>query len=125
MKYKKPFTNASMHSDVDAKAYIGFYGDDCIVTGDNGALVKPEEIAKEWADDHHSGIVYKGGEPIDLQVHAYGDMAVASFRTELDQDWGRPENFSNLPASQMSLLDAKGDGCWMAHHETPSRMQGG
>jgi ketosteroid isomerase-like protein len=102
----------------DVKAYVSYYGDDCIVTGDNGALVKPEEIAKEWADDHHSGIVYKGGEPMDLQVHAYGDMAVASFRMELDQDWGGQKLFES---SRFTDVFARRQGRWLlvAHHETP------
>ena len=37
--------------------------------------------------------MFKGGEPMDVQVHAYGDMAVASFRTELDQDWAGQKLF--------------------------------
>jgi ketosteroid isomerase-like protein len=71
----------------DAKLYASYFGDDCIITGDNGALAKPEQISAEWANDLHSGIIYSGGEPLDVQVHAYGEFAVASFRTELDQDW--------------------------------------
>jgi ketosteroid isomerase-like protein len=102
----------------DVKAYISYYGDDCIITGDNGALVKPEDIAKEWANDHHSGIVYKGGEPMDIQVHAYGDMALASFRTELDQDWGGQKLFES---SRFTDVFVRRGGRWLlvAHHETP------
>jgi ketosteroid isomerase-like protein len=102
----------------DAKAYVSYYGDDCIITSDNGALVKPEEIAKEWSDHYHLGIVYKGGEPIDIQVHAYGDMAVASFRTELDQDWGGQKLFES---SRFTDVFARRGGRWLlvAHHETP------
>ena len=101
----------------DAKAYVSYYADDCIVTSDNGALVKPEEIVKEWADDRHSGIVYKGSEPLDLQVHAYGDMAVASFRTELDQDWGGQKLFES---SRFTDVFARRQGRWLlvAHQET-------
>jgi ketosteroid isomerase-like protein len=102
----------------DVKAYISYYGEECIVTGDNGALLKPEDIAKEWADDHHSGIVFKGGEPMDVQVHAYGDMAVASFRTELDQDWAGQKLFES---SRFTDVFARRAGRWLlvAHHETP------
>ena len=101
----------------DPKAYIGFYGDDCIVTGDNGALVKPEAITKEWANGLHSGITSKGGEPMDVQVHVYGDMAVASFRTELDQDWGGQKLFES---SRYTDVLARRGGRWLlvAHHET-------
>jgi ketosteroid isomerase-like protein len=101
----------------DAKAYIAFYGDDCVVTDDNGALVKPKEIAQEWANDHRSGIVYKGSEPMDVQVHAYGDMAVASYRTELDQDWGGQKLFES---SRFTDVFSRRGGRWLlvAHHET-------
>jgi hypothetical protein len=50
----------------DAKIYVSYFGDDCIITSDNGALVKPEDIAKEWADDLHADITFKGGEPLDV-----------------------------------------------------------
>lgn len=102
----------------DVKAYLSYYGDDCIVTGDNGALVKPEDIAKEWANDRRSGIVHKGGDPVDVQVHAYGDMAVASFRTELDQDWAGQKLFES---SRFTDVFARRGGRWLlvAHHETP------
>jgi len=102
----------------DVKTYVSYYADDCIVTGDNGALIKPEDIAKEWADDHRSGITYNGGQPIDLQVHAYGDMAVASFRTELDQDWAGQKL---LESSRFTDVFARRGGRWLlvAHHETP------
>jgi ketosteroid isomerase-like protein len=102
----------------DEKAYTSYYGEDCIITADNGALVKPEEIAKEWAHDLHSGIVYKGSGPLDVQVHAYGDMAVASFRIELDQDWGGQKLFES---SRFTDVFARRRGRWLlvAHHETP------
>jgi ketosteroid isomerase-like protein len=102
----------------DIGAYVSYYADECIVTSDNGALVRPEAIAKEWANDHRSGIVYKGGEPMDFQVHAYGDMAVASFRTELDQDWGGQKLFES---SRFTDVFARRGGRWLllAHHETP------
>lgn len=102
----------------DAKAYASYFGDDCIITGDNGALVKPEQIANEWANDLHSGIIYKGGEPMDVQVHAYGDIAVANFRTELDQDWSGQKL---LETSRFTDVFARRGGRWLlvAHHETP------
>lgn len=102
----------------DVKAYISYFGDDCIVTSDNGALVRPEEIAREWANDTHSGIVFKGTEPMDLQVHAYSDMVVANFRIELDQDWGGQKLFES---SRFTDVFARRGGRWLlvAHHETP------
>lgn len=101
----------------DAKAYLSFYGDDCIVTDDNGALLKPKRIAREWANDHRSSIVLKGSEPMDVQVHAYGDMAVASYRTEFDQDWGGQKLFES---SRFTDVFARREGRWVlvAHHET-------
>jgi ketosteroid isomerase-like protein len=95
-----------------------YFGDDCIITGDNGALVKPEQIANEWANDLHSGIIYKGGEPMEVQVHAYGDIAVANFRTELDQDWSGQKL---LETSRFTDVFARRGGRWLlvAHHETP------
>jgi ketosteroid isomerase-like protein len=103
---------------VDAKAYVSFFSDDCIITGDNGALVKPEAIAKEWADDHRSGITFKGGDPMDVQVHVYGDMAVVSFRIELDQDWAGQKLFED---SRFTDVFARRAGRWLlvAHQETP------
>jgi|SRR5277367_4525864 len=102
----------------DAKAYASYFGDDCIITGDNGALAKPEQISTEWANDLHSGIVFKGGEPLDVQVHAYGEFAVASFRTELDQDWSGQKLFET---SRFTDVFARRGGRWLlvAHHETP------
>jgi ketosteroid isomerase-like protein len=102
----------------DAKTYLSYFGDDCIVTGDNGALTKPENIAKEWRDDSHSGILYKGSEPLELTVHVYGDMAVASFRVELDEDWAGQKLFE---ASRTNDVFAQRGGRWLlvAHHETP------
>jgi ketosteroid isomerase-like protein len=102
----------------DGNAYNSYYGDDCIVTSDNGALVKPQEIVKEWANDRHSGIVYRGSEPMDVQVHAYGDMAVASFRTELDQEWGGQKPFETCCYTDVF---ARRGGRWLlvGHHETP------
>jgi ketosteroid isomerase-like protein len=101
----------------DAKTYISYFGDDCIVTGDNGALTKPENIAKEWGDDSHSGILYKGSEPMELKVHVYGGMAVASFRVELDEDWAGQKLFE---ASRINDTFARRGGKWLlvAHHET-------
>jgi ketosteroid isomerase-like protein len=102
----------------DSKAYASYFSDDCIITGDNGALAKPKQIAEEWANDLHSGIIYKGGEPMDVQVHAYGEIAVASFRTELDQDWSGQKLFE---ASRFTDVFARRGGRWLlvAHHETP------
>jgi ketosteroid isomerase-like protein len=102
----------------DAKTYLSYFGDDCIVTGDNGALIEAKNIAKEWVDDSHSGILYKGSEPMELTVHAYGDMAVASFRVELDEDWVGQKVFE---ASRINDVFAKRGGKWLlvAHHETP------
>lgn len=38
-------------------------------------------------------IPYQGSDPLDVQVHAYGDIAVASFRLELDEDWAGQKRF--------------------------------
>jgi ketosteroid isomerase-like protein len=102
----------------DEKTYVSYFGDDCIVTSDTGALVKPEAIAKEWADDLHSGIMFKGSELVDFQVHSYGDIAVASFRRDLDEDWAGQKLFG---ASRFTDVFSRRGGHWLlvAHHETP------
>jgi ketosteroid isomerase-like protein len=102
----------------DAKTYLSYFGDDCIVTSDNGELTKPENIAKEWGDDTHSGVVYKGSEPMELIVHVYGDMALASFRVALDEDWAGQKLFE---ASRINDAFVRRGGQWLlvAHHETP------
>ena len=102
----------------DAKTYLSYFGDDCIVTSDNGELTKPENIAKEWGDDTHSGVVYKGSEPMELTVHVYGDMAVVSLRIELDQDWAGQKLFED---SRFTDVFARRAGRWLlvAHQETP------
>jgi ketosteroid isomerase-like protein len=102
----------------DAQAYTSYYGDDCIITSDNGALVKPEAIAKEWVDDLHSGATFKASELLDFQVHSYGDIAVASFRIDLDQDRGGQKLFES---SRFTDVFARHGGRWLlvVHHETP------
>jgi ketosteroid isomerase-like protein len=102
----------------DAKSYLSNFADDCIVTGDNGALIKPEDIAKEWGDDSHSGILFKGSEPLELTLHVYDDVAVVSFRVELDEDWAGQKQFE---ASRVNDTFARRGGKWLlvAHHETP------
>jgi ketosteroid isomerase-like protein len=102
----------------DAQAYTSYYGDDCIITGDNGALVKPEAIVKEWVDDLHSGATFKASDPMDFQVHSYGDIAVASFRIDMDQDRGGQKLFES---SRFTDVFARRGGRWLlvAHHETP------
>ena len=114
----------AIHQRLDAlrrgevKAYTSYYGDDCIITGDNGALVKPEAIGKEWVDDLHSGASFKASELMDFQVHSYGDIAVASFRIDLDQDRGGQKLFES---SRFTDVFARRGGRWLlvAHHETP------
>jgi ketosteroid isomerase-like protein len=101
----------------DAKAYVTYFGDDCIITGDNGALVKPEAIVKEWADDLHSGATFKASDLMDFQVHSYGDIAVASFRIDLDQDRDGQKLFES---SRFTDVFARRGGRWLlvVHHET-------
>jgi ketosteroid isomerase-like protein len=102
----------------DVKAYTSYYGDDCIITGDNGALVKPGAIAKEWVDDLHSGATFKASELMDFQVHSYGEIAVATFRIDLDQDRGGQKLFES---SRFTDVFARRGGRWLlvVHHETP------
>jgi ketosteroid isomerase-like protein len=102
----------------DAKTYIGYFGDDCIVTADNGALVRPEAIAKEWVDDLHSGATFKASDLMDFQMHSYGDIAVASFRIDLDQDRGGQKLFES---SRFTDVFARRGVRWLlvVHHETP------
>src|SRR5271155_4238128 len=102
----------------DAKAYVTYFGDDCIITGDNGALVKPEAIVKEWTDDIHSGATFKASDLMDFQVHSYGDIAVATFRIDLDQD---REGQKLFEAARFTDVFARRGGRWLlvAHHETP------
>ena len=69
-------------------------------------------------DSTHSGISYKGSPPLDVQVHAYGDIAVASFRLELDEDWAGQKLFGT---SRSTDVFARRGGRWLlvAHQETP------
>src|SRR5215467_834809 len=71
----------------DRKAYAGFFAGDCFVTGDAGERIKPEEIAASWSRDSRSGISYHGSDVLELEVHAYVDIAIAAYRLELDEDW--------------------------------------
>jgi ketosteroid isomerase-like protein len=102
----------------DAKAYISFFAPDAVVTNDAGALIKPEEIAREWSQDSHAGIAYHGSDALDLEVHSYGDVAVATFRLELDEDWSGQKL---LGASRYTDVYAHRGGRWLlvAHQETP------
>jgi ketosteroid isomerase-like protein len=102
----------------DAKAYVTYFGDDCIITGDNGALVKPEAIVKEWVDDLHSGATFKASDLMDFQVHSYGAIAVATFRIDLDQD---REGQKLFESSRFTDAFARRGGRWLlvVHHETP------
>lgn len=102
----------------DTKTYLSYYGGDCIVTSDAGALVKPEAITKEWADDSHYGITYSDGGLADLQVHSYGDIAVASFRVNLDEDWAGQRLYGS---SRFTDVFARRGGRWLlvAHDEIP------
>ena len=60
----------------------------------------------------------QGSEPLDVQVHAYGDIAIANFRIELDQDLGGQKLFET---SRFTDVFARRGGRWLlvAHHETP------
>jgi ketosteroid isomerase-like protein len=90
----------------DAKAYVAFFAEDCLLTSDGGARVKAEEIAKEWSD------------PLDVTVRPYGDVAVASYRLELDEDWSGQELRG---ATRLTDVFAHREGRWLliAHQETP------
>jgi ketosteroid isomerase-like protein len=102
----------------DAKAYVAFFAEDCLVTSDSGARVKAEVIAKEWSNDNHHGISYHGSNPLDLTIHVYAETAVASYRLELDEDWSGQKLFG---ASRLTDVFAHRNGRWLlvAHQETP------
>jgi ketosteroid isomerase-like protein len=102
----------------DARTYLTYFAEDCFVTGDNGALIRPEGISNEWIDTTAAGVSYQGSEPLDLQVHAYVDIAVASFRLELDEDWAGQRLFGTSRFTD--VFTRRGDR-WMlvAHQETP------
>jgi uncharacterized protein (TIGR02246 family) len=102
----------------DAKAYLTFFADDCLITSDNGSFVKPGQIAKDWLDTTGHGVIYKGSDPLDVRVHFYGDIAVATFRLELDEDWSGQKL---LGASRLTNVFAKREGRWLlvADQETP------
>jgi len=102
----------------DVKGYVSDFAEDCIVTSDDGLLIKPEHIAKEWAHNLQSGITFKGSQPLDLQVHVYGETVVASFRVDLDSDWAGQKVFE---ASRITDVFTLRGGRWLlvAHHETP------
>lgn len=101
----------------DAKAYVAFFADDCLVTSDSGARVKAEEIAKDWSNESHSGISRHGSDALDLTIHVYAETAVASYRLELDEDWAGQKLFN---ASRLTDVFAHRNGRWLlvAHQET-------
>ena len=102
----------------DVRTYASFFASDCVITSDTGALLTPKEIAREFASALHSGITYKGSEPMDVKFYAYGDMAVANFRLELDEDWGGQKL---LGSSRFTDVFARRGERWqlVAHQETP------
>jgi ketosteroid isomerase-like protein len=102
----------------EGKSYASYFVDDSTATSNNGALLKPEQIAKVWAHDLHAGTLYKGSEPLHFQVHVYGDKTVASSRIELEQDW---EGRKLFVTSRFTDVFAWPGGPWLlvAHHETP------
>jgi ketosteroid isomerase-like protein len=102
----------------DAQVYESFFDADCVVTGDNGSLVKPANIAGEWASDRQFGFTYTGGDPIDIQVHVYGEVAVASFRTDLDLDRGGQKTFES---ARFTDVFTRRSGHWLlvVHDEIP------
>jgi ketosteroid isomerase-like protein len=102
----------------DAKAYGGFFAEDCLLTSDSGARVKAEDIARDWSRDNHSGISYHGSEALDLTIHVYAETAIASYRLELDEDWAG-QRLSG--ASRVTDVFAHRNGRWLiiAHQETP------
>jgi hypothetical protein len=55
---------------------------------------------------------------LHFQVHVYGDIAVASFRLELDEDWAGQKLFG---AASFADVFARRGGRWLlvAHRETP------
>ena len=102
----------------DAKTYIAFFADDCLMTNDSGTRVKPEDIAKDWSNESHSGISRRGSDALDLTIHVYAETAVASYRLELDEDWAGQKLFN---ASRLTDVFAHRNGRWLlvAHQETP------
>ena len=100
----------------DAKGYKTFFADECFVTGDNGVVVGPGVIAKEWNTLKQAGVAYQGSDPMDVRVHVYGDVAVANYRLELDEDWGGRKL---LGATRLTDVFVH-RGRWMliAHQET-------
>jgi ketosteroid isomerase-like protein len=102
----------------DARSYATFFAEDCISTSDSGALVKAADISGEWLQDQHSGITYTGSAPKELRVHSYGDIAVANFRLDLDEDWSGQKLFGS---SRLTDVFARRNGRWLlvAHHEVP------
>jgi len=101
----------------DAKAYASFFAEDCLDTSDDGALVKPESVAKDWQQDVRSGITYHGSDALELKVHTVGELAVASYRLELDEDWSGQKL---LGSTRLTEVFAHRNGRWLvvAHQET-------
>jgi|SRR5579863_2955280 len=108
---------AALRSD-DAAVYATFFAPDCLMTSDNGTVGKPQDISSEWLMASHAGITYHGSDVLDLQVHSYGELAVASFRLELDEDWSGQKV---LRSSGYTDVFARRNSRWLlvAHQETP------
>lgn len=102
----------------DSKAYLSYFGEDCLMTSDGGAISKPEAATQEWSGIGRYGISYKGSEPLDVEVHVYGDIAVARFRLELDEDWSGQKLYG---AVRLTDVFIRRGGRWLvvAHQETP------
>jgi uncharacterized protein (TIGR02246 family) len=101
----------------DGKAYVSFFAPDCQATSDDGKVIKPRDIAEEWSGNAHSGIVHHGSDVLDLQVRAYGEIAVAAFRVEDDEDWAGQ---TLRGATRITDVFAHRGGRWLliAHQET-------
>lgn len=101
----------------DVRTYASFFAADCVITSDTGALRTPKEVAREFASAVHSGITYKGSEPMDVKFYTFGDMAVANFRLELDEDWGGQKL---LGSSRFTDVFARRGPRWLlvSHHQT-------
>jgi len=102
----------------DLKTWRSYLSDDCIITGDDGALVKPEDIVKEQAGNLHSGVTNSAKQPTDFEVHVYGDIAVANFKLALDEDWAGQKLYD---AYRFTDVLARRGERWLlvSHQETP------
>jgi len=102
----------------DVKIYLSYFTSDCIITDDDGSVLDPQKIAKDWDDNQRAGITYKQGELTAFVVRLYGGTAVVRYRVDLDEDWSGQKIYPSYRETDVLVRRARR---WLlaSHTETP------